>query len=147
MNTQDLIFSVFFFARVGHLVRSRFHDSNNSLFGRYNNLNVDYWTPNNPTNAFPRPNQNQESPKYGSTLSYFEGDYIKLRNATLGYNFPSAITESLNMSRLRVYVSAQNPWFESTYETFDPEAGGDAEVESGDIPNNKLFLIGINVQF
>ena len=139
--------SVFFFARVGHLVRSRFHDSNNSLFGRYNNLNVDYWTPDNPTNAFPRPNQNQESPKYGSTLSYFEGDYIKLRNATLGYNFPSAITESLNMSRLRVYVSAQNPWFESTYETFDPEAGGDAEVESGDIPNNKLFLLGINVQF
>ncbi len=146
--------SVFFFARVGHLVRSRFHDSNNSLFGRYNNLNVDYWTPDNPTNAFPRPNQNQESPNFGSTLSYFEGDYIKLRNATLGYNFPAAITESLNMSRLRVYVSAQNPWFASTYETFDPEAGAAADdpnsvgqVSSGDIPNNKLFLLGINVQF
>ena len=139
--------SIFFFARVGHLVRSRFHDSNNSLFGRYNNLNVDYWTPNNPTNAFPRPNQNQESAKYASTMSYFKGDYIKLRNVTLGYNFPSNIAKNLGLSRLRVYGSAQNPWFASSYDTFDPEAGGDGETESGDIPNSKLFLIGVNVQF
>lgn len=139
--------SVFFFARVGHLVRSRFHDSNNSLFGRYNNLDVDYWTSTNPTNAFPRPNENQESPKYASTLSYFEGDFIKLRNATLGYNFSPAVAQSLGMNNLRVYVSAQNPWFASTYETFDPEAGDDAEVEVGDIPNSKLFLVGLNVQF
>ncbi len=139
--------SAFFFARVGHLVRSRFHDSNNTLFARYNNLNVDYWTPDNPTNAFPRPNQNQERPKYVSTMSIFEGDYLKLRNATLGYTFPSAITDAIGLSRLRIYASAQNPWFASTYETFDPEAGGDAQVSSGDIPSSKLYLFGVNVQF
>ncbi|MCB0853681.1 MAG: TonB-dependent receptor, partial [Bacteroidetes bacterium] len=46
--------SIFFFARVGHTIRSNFHVGNNSLFARYNNLNVDYWTVDNPTNAFPR---------------------------------------------------------------------------------------------
>ena len=144
---KGIEFSIFFFARVGHIVRSRFHDSNNSLFGRYNNLNVDYWTPSNPTNAFPRPNQNQESAKYASTMSYFDGDYIKLRNVTLGYTFPQSVTDKLNLSSLRIYGSAQNPWFASTYDTFDPEAGGDGEAESGDIPNSKLFLFGLNVQF
>lgn len=139
--------SIFFFARMGHMVRSRFHDSNNTLFARYNNLDVDYWTPDNPTNAFPRPNQNQERPKYASTMSYFDGSFIKLRNATLGYSFPSNLTKKLRVNTLRLYASAQNPWFWARYETFDPEAGNDAEVESGDIPANKLFLFGLNVQF
>lgn len=138
-------FSFFFYYRMGQMIRSRFHDSNNSLFARYNNLDVDYWTIDNPTNANPRPNQNQERPRHGSTLSYFEGDFIKLRNVTLGYNFPSYITEKLRMSNLRVYASAQNPWFWSKYETFDPEMG--SQVSSGDMPSSKLFLLGVNVQF
>ena len=149
--------SFFFFYRVGQMVRSRFHDSNNSLFARYNNLDVDYWTVDNPTNAFPRPNQNQERPRNGSTLTYFDGSYLKLRNVTLGYNFPESITESIGLSRLRVYASAQNPWFTSTYETFDPEApdrpnadDGDprqTEVGSGVIPSSSVYLLGINIQF
>lgn len=149
--------SFFFFFRMGQMVRSRFHDSNNSLFARYNNLDVDYWTIDNPTNAFPRPNQNQERPRNGSTLTYFDGSYVKLRNVTLGYNFPESITESIGLSRLRVYASAQNPWFWSRYETFDPEApdrpnedDGDprqTEVGSGVIPSSSIYLLGVNIQF
>lgn len=139
-------FSFFFFARVGHTIRSNFHVGNNSLFARYNNLNVDYWTPTNPTNAFPRPNQNQERPKYVSTMGYFSGDYLKLRNVTLGYNVPSSAAKAMGMSSLRIYASAQNPWFIAKYETYDPEAGGDNEVES-DVPLTKMFLFGVNIQF
>ena len=62
---------IFFVFRQGHTVRSDFHANNNALFGRYNNLDVDYWTIDNPTNAFPRPNENQESPRNGSTLQVF----------------------------------------------------------------------------
>lgn len=140
--------SVFFFSRWGHTIRSRFHDSNNSLFGRYNNLDVDYWTPNNPTNAFPRPNQDQERAKYSSTMTYFEGDYIKLRNATLGYRFTPEVAAKMKMSSLRIYASAQNPWFWAKYATYDPEAGGDnGQVSSGDIPAAKLFMVGVSIGF
>ncbi|MEM1135494.1 MAG: SusC/RagA family TonB-linked outer membrane protein, partial [Bacteroidota bacterium] len=138
-------FSFFFFARWGQTIRSRFHDSNNSLFARYNNLNVDYWTPTNPTNAFPRPNLNQERPRYSSTMRYFDGSFIKLRNVSLGYNFPNSITDKLKMSSLRVYASAQTPWYYAKYESFDPET--DEDVEAGNVPSNKLFLMGINVSF
>ncbi|MEL6590468.1 MAG: TonB-dependent receptor, partial [Bacteroidota bacterium] len=138
----------FFFSRWGHMIRSRFHDSNNSLFGRYNNLDVDYWTPSNPTNAFPRPNQDQERAKYSSTMTYFEGDYVKLRNVTAGYRFTPEAAAKLKMSNLRIYASAQNPWFWAKYATYDPEAGGDnGQVSSGDIPAAKLFMIGVSVGF
>ena len=138
--------SFFFYFKQGHMIDSRFHDSNNTLFARYNNLDVDYWTIDNPTNAYPRPNQNQERPRDDDTMRYFDGSFIKLRNVTLGYNLPSSITDRLGMSSLRVYASAQNSWFGAKYDTWDPEIDED-DIESGNIPTSKLFLLGINVKF
>lgn len=145
-------FSFFFYFRQGQMIRSRFHDSNNALFGRYNNLDVDFWTINNPTNEAPRPNENQESPKNGSTMSYFDGSYIKLRNLQLGYNFPNSLTNKLNISNMRLYVSGQNLWFISDYETFDPEVSeedddGGGGVSSSTVPSNSMWSIGFNITF
>ncbi|WKN31541.1 TonB-dependent receptor [Porifericola rhodea] len=153
IDYKGFSFSFFFYYRLGHMVRSRFHDSNNTLFARYNNLDVNYWTINNPSNEAPRPNENQERPRNGSTLTYFDGSYVKLRNVTLGYNLPTSFTESLGISSLRVYASAQNPWFWSKFETFDPEVEDNdddnqpGEVGSGVVPSSRLFLIGVNLQF
>lgn len=144
-NYRGFDLSFFFYYRVGHMIDSRFHDSNNSLFARYNNLNVDYWTIDNPTNAFPRPNENQERPRNDDTMRFFDGSYVKLRNVTIGYNFPTSVAEKLKMSSLRVYASAQNPWFSAKYDTFDPENNGD--ISGGDIPSSKVFLFGVNLRF
>ncbi|MCC5937088.1 MAG: TonB-dependent receptor [Lunatimonas sp.] len=137
--------SVFFFYRVGHMVRSRFHDSNSGLFGRYNNLLVDYWTIDNPTNENPRPNVNQEFPRDGSTRSYFDGSFVKLRNVTLGYNLPAPIANKLFMSRARIYATAQNPLFWANFDTWDPEIAG--ELNAGVVPSARQFLMGINISF
>ncbi|MFP4340475.1 MAG: SusC/RagA family TonB-linked outer membrane protein [Cyclobacteriaceae bacterium] len=144
-NYKGFDFSFFFFYRVGHMIQSNFHEGNNTLFARYNNLDVDYWTIDNPSNEAPRPNQNQERPRNGSTLTYFDGSFIKLRNVTLGYNLPQALTEKIGLSRLRLYASGQNLWFASEYDTFDPE--NDDDIEIGDIPTNRLILFGINASF
>ncbi len=145
--------SFFFYYRLGHMVRSNFHAGNNSLFARYNNLDVDYWTIDNPSNDSPRPNENQEFPRDGGTRTYFDGSYVKLRNVTLGYTLPSSMTENWGISRLRFYASAQNPLFWSTFETFDPEVEDQdddedpGEVGSGIVPSSRLFLFGVNIQF
>ncbi|MFP4092409.1 MAG: SusC/RagA family TonB-linked outer membrane protein, partial [Cyclobacteriaceae bacterium] len=144
-NYKGFDFSFFFFYRVGHMIQSNFHEGNNTLFARYNNLDVDYWTIDNPSNEAPRPNQNQERPRNGSTLTYFDGSFIKLRNVTLGYNLPQALTQKIGLSRLRLYASGQNLWFASEYDTFDPE--NDDDIEIGDIPTNRLILFGINASF
>ena len=138
--------SAFFYFRQGHLIRSNFHLGNNTLQARYNNLDVDYWTPSNPTNAYPRPQLNQERPENGSTLTYFDGSYLKLRNVTLGYNFDPSTSSKLGLKSLRAYVQGQNLWFSSKYDTFDPEIGEDS-LDSGTTPSSKLIAFGLRAGF
>lgn len=144
--------SAFFYYRQGQMVRSGFHRGNNSLFARYNNLNVDYWTVDNQDGIYPRPNQNQESPRNASTMGYFDGSYVKLRNVSLGYNLPASVTDALKVSRLRVYVSGQNLWFAAKYDTFDPEVDDPdtadlPELGAGTTPSTRLILAGLKVEF
>lgn len=143
---QNWDLSAFFYFRQGHMIESSFHRNNNTLFARYNNMLVDYWTPNNPTNAFPRPQANQERPENATTMEYFDGSYLKLRNLTLGYNVDSEVASSIGMSRLRLYVQGQNLWFQSDYDTFDPEIGED-DLERGVAPSSSLWTIGIQANF
>jgi len=144
--------SAFFYFRQGQTVYSNFHVGNNTLFARYNNLNVDYWTPDNQSGIFPRPNQGQERPRNNTTMGYFDGSYVKLRNVALGYNLPSDITDKLGMSNLRIYVSGQNLWFKAKYDTFDPEVddpdNGDLpSLGAGTTPSTKVLLFGVKAQF
>ncbi|WP_116127084.1 SusC/RagA family TonB-linked outer membrane protein [Lewinella sp. IMCC34183] len=137
--------SFFLYFRQGQMISSRFHAGNNSLFARYNNLDVDYWTIDNPTNENPRPNENQESPRNGSTLTYFDGSFVKLRNVQLGYNLPDNVISRLGLSRLRVYVSGQNLWFASKYESFDPELQDPSQNDV--IPSTKIIMAGVRATF
>ncbi len=129
--------SFFLYARSGQMIISSFHQGNNSLAGRYNNLDIDYWTPNNPTNEFPRPNENQESPRYSSTLRYFDGSFLKIRNINAGYNVPSSFAQKLKMESLRIYTSIQQPaiWskYRSKYKGIDPEV----ELDNGNSNSNQ----------
>ncbi|WP_338359162.1 TonB-dependent receptor [Yeosuana marina] len=138
-------FSAFVFIRKGSTIYSRFHDEFNSLAGRYNNLDVDYWTPSNPTNAYPRPNQNQNYPRYGSSNNYFDGSFIKIRNLTLGYTMPEQLTDILKMSKMRFYVSGDNLFMFTKYKGWDPESS--SGVLYYDVPSSKTILFGINLTF
>lgn len=151
--------SFFVFGRFGSMIRSAFHTGGfNALAGRYNNLKVDYWTPDNPTNDYPRPNQNQEFPKYSSSLQYFDGTFLKVRNINMGYTLPAPLVERLKMESLRIYASIQQPFIFSEYRSrhagIDPETFVDGEqgVEGGVINSNispavTQITFGINARF
>jgi hypothetical protein len=88
-------------------------------------------------------------------MSYFDGSFVKVRNITFGYNFPSAWANKMKMQSLRVYVSAQNPFLFSNYvkgidpeRVRTPENGVERTAEVGaDSPSVKIFLLGLNVKF
>jgi len=148
---KGLDLSFFVFARVGQTIRSNFHTSNNTLFGRYNNILVDYWTPTNPTNDFPRPNENQESPRFNSSMAIFDGSFLKVRNINLGYQFPASIASKLGMQSLRLYSSIQQPLIVSPYISrwggIDPETDIDAQISGNVSPSTWTSTIGLNVKF
>jgi len=145
LEFKGIDFSIFLYYRLGFMINSEFSNAQATMQARYNNLNVDYWTINNPTNAYPRPNKNQENITYGSSLNYMDGGFVKVRNITLGYTLPTSISSKLWMTKLRIYATAQNPIIWSKYKLFDPERAGN--VTSGEMPSYRLFLGGIEVSF
>ena len=145
LSFKGIDLEVFLYYRLGFMINSEFSNGQATMQGRYNNLDVDYWTIDNPTNAYPRPNKNQENITYGSSLNYVDGGFVKLRNVTLGYNLPESIASKLKMTKLRVFVSGQNLATWSDYELFDPERAGN--VGSGEMPSNRMFLGGIEIGF
>jgi hypothetical protein len=134
--------------------------------GRRNQVNLDYWTPTNPTNEYPQPDQSgraQEWPTYGQTLAYRSGTFIKVRSLDLGYTLPAAWAKSAFMSTARIYVQVQNPliWAKDQYfkdnKAIDPDAlsyssrfnaGNPGGIEfTGGNPNNTgggLAGVGVN---
>ena len=150
-NYKGFDLSFFFYARVGNLIRSEFHRNNNQLAGRYQQIKLDYWTPNNPTNEFPRPKSTQEFPVYNNTLTYFDGTFVKLRNINFGYTFSPTLAQKLRMESLRLYSSIQQPFiwseYRSKYNGVDPETTGLAAGGSGVTPATSVYTIGLNIRF
>ena len=140
----------FIYARVGQTILSGFHRDNNALAGRYEQIKVDYWTPNNPTNEFPRPNSSQEFPVYNSAIIYFDGSFVKVRNINFGYTFPASIASKLRLQSLRLFTSIQQPFifssYRSKYNGVDPETS-DGTVSNGVTPATRVTTFGLNVKF
>lgn len=78
--------------------------------GRVNQWKVDYWTPTNPTNAFPAPDAANDKQIYASTLAVQDGSYIKMRSINLGYTFKADMLKGSGISSLRVYATCFNPF-------------------------------------
>ncbi|GLU54308.1 SusC/RagA family TonB-linked outer membrane protein [Dyadobacter frigoris] len=142
--------SFFIFARVGQKILSKFHQNNLTLQGRYNQIKVDYWTPNNPTNEFPRPNFNQEFPVYNTSFIYFDGSFVKVRNINFGYTFSNKLVQKLGLESLRLFSSIQQPFifskYRSKYNGIDPESS-DGNVNSDVTPATRVMTFGLNIKF
>mgnify|MGYP003416863496 FL=1 len=87
----------------------------------------------------------------------FDGSFIRGRNLLLGYTFPSEVVNKIKMSKLRLYVSAQNLFLISKYPHGDPEQtpirGGDGDnvFSQGMIwhsyPKPTTYMAGLQIAF
>jgi TonB-linked SusC/RagA family outer membrane protein len=147
-------FTVVVFARIGGTINSVIEGGNgiSTYAGTYNNLKVNYWTPTNHENRFPKPNTNPTGvnslPNYLSTLGYFDGTFVKIRTLSLGYNLPTSIVQKLGARSLRIYATASDPFtLFSPYMRaggLDPESAGNIEL---DTPPLRSMLFGLNISF
>ncbi len=110
--------------------------------GRNNWLKVNYWTPTNLTNDFPKPIDGLRSPLYGNTLAYQDGSFTRIRNITLGYQFPESVKKRLHTTNFRIYFAALNPLLFTKFRGIDPEGSTGLTT-----PSVKTFMTGINLTF
>ncbi|MEX2601871.1 MAG: TonB-dependent receptor [Balneolaceae bacterium] len=143
---KDFDLSVFVFGSFGHTIFNNFQVANSTMQGRYNNLSIDYWTPDNPTNNHPVPDGSLERPLYDSSRGYMPGDFLKVRNIQFGYNLPVSLLGQAGIRSARIYLNAETPFvFSRLDEGVDPEQYG-GRIE-GSVPSTRLFTVGVNINF
>lgn len=82
------------------------------------------------------------------------GDYLKIKNITLGFDFKKLFTK-LPLEQLRLYATVQNLFTFTGYSGMDPEIGFGGEgagsyaqgIDLGYYPTSRNVLFGVNVKF
>lgn len=87
--------------------------------------------------------------QYSSDLWLEDGSFIRLDNATLGYNIP--VTKMKYIESLRLSVTGSNLILITDYSGLDPElnfsGGNGAGGDNGVYPRTRSFAVGLNVKF
>jgi TonB-linked SusC/RagA family outer membrane protein len=110
------------------------------------------WTESNKNTNMPRavlgdPNlNNRESDRFLENASF-----LRLKNVELGYSLPKSVLTKLGVSKLRIFVNAQNVFTITDYSGTDPELGR-ADVKNIGIdrsfyPLTKSYYGGIQLSF
>jgi len=141
LDWKGIDVSIMAVARLGFLVQDSLRNGGQStLAGRYNNIAVDYWTPNNPSNTEPRPNAAQENPDYGGIRGYGDGSFLKVRTITVGYTVSGGHLRWMRARSLRIYASALDPFMFTQFRGLDPESA----LNSG-VPSYRTLMMGVTL--
>ncbi len=108
----------------------------------------------NPKAKLPRASINDPNDNDRISDRYIEdGSYLRVKNITLGYNFPKQLIQNWKMETIRIYVNIQNLWTITGYSGYDPEIGvstASANVmglDNGRYPSPTTYSVGLNVSF
>ncbi len=86
-----------------------------------------------------------------STNLLESADYMRIRAIQFGYNVPDKLTNTIGISKLRVFANAQNPLTFKTNSGFTPEIGGSilsGNIDSGSTyPVPSAYTLGLSVNF
>lgn len=142
-NYKGFDMNFYIYARIGQMMEYDYYAAYKPG-GVENGANVDYWTPDNPTNAFPRPNASlsRDNYPYYSSILYEDASFVKLRNATIGYTLPVRLMDQIPARSVRLYVTGRNLLTLSKVDNYDPERGGGLSF-----PMTRLFVTGVKVDF
>jgi len=146
LQYKDFELSFLLLGIFGQTIYNQYEVSLNTLQGRSNNLNVDYWTESNPTNDNPKPDGSREHPLYYTSRGYQAGDFLKVKNIQLGYNLPKGVLSKVGVKSMKVYVNADTPFmFSGLANNLDPESYN-GRVR-GDTPSTRMYSLGVNIDF
>ncbi len=111
-------------------------------------IDGNYWSSSNTEEEnkkarYPRLTKNNSDADYAmSSWWLIDGSYFRMKNMTLGYTLPSALTQKAYIDRLRLYVAANDLFCIHHY-----PAGFDPESTRSSYPITTTFLFGLNVTF
>lgn len=114
------------------------------------------WTPERPNATTPRAENVSNFSTNGESNSYYieDGSFLRARNMTLGYTWPTAVVNKIGLERVRVYVQGANLFTITRYSGLDPELQSanvfdntSFGIDFGNYPVVRQFLVGVNIGF
>ena len=108
------------------------------------------WTGEGTSDRYPRFVLGDSVNWQSSDLMVYDGSYLRLKNIQLGYTLPEKLTKKAFISRLRVFVAAENLLTLTKYHGYDPEissGGTSLGIDYGVYPQARTFSLGVNVAF
>ncbi|MBJ2175899.1 TonB-dependent receptor [Aureibaculum sp. A20] len=139
---KNLDLSIQIYTRQGSYGHSEFYSHFTPYNGddaKFNSLDMNFWTPNNPDAKYP-------APEYGNTNWYYEDlSFVKVGNIGLGYNASQGVLDKLKMASLRLSLDVQNPFTFTGYKGPDPETALQNSYNAGYM--TKTVLFGLKVSY
>lgn len=105
---------------------------------RRRTYNVNYWSPDNPTNDFPENADRSTNPL--GVAWYEDASFIRLKDVTLNYAFPQQVLDKLSLSRFELFFNAKNLVTITDWNGIDPEAN-----DQTDRPFSRTYLLGLRL--
>lgn len=124
------------------------YNNGGTLRGDLNGVKVDYYTPENPSTTFPRPNKDAAD-QYLNALAVKDASYIRLRTVSLGYTLSDKFTSKLGFDQIRLYVTGTNLFTDTDYIGYSPEVNIRSTFSNADTgyPDARSFTFGVRVKF
>ena len=121
-----------------------FSTGGEALTAHANQREVDYWTPQNTGAEWQKPILAQatsgSADNFSSLLGFRNASFLKVRNISLGYNFPKSLLRTATLSHAKVYAQVINPF--SIHQSI---AGFD--LDTGRTYFNRSFVFGLEIGF
>ena len=148
-NYKNFDFSLVAYGAAGNQIVQSYRNHANSK-ANYTTAILNRWTGEGTSNRMPRVTDTNINWQF-SDLYLQDGDYLRISNIPLGYDFAKLIKLKA-ISQARLYVQVQNAFTFTKYDGMDPEIGyGTSDwvsgIDLGYYPRPRTFLVGVNLKF
>jgi TonB-linked SusC/RagA family outer membrane protein len=142
-------FSVLASGAVGQQIVQSYRQFTNKT-ANYTTAILDRWTGEGTSNKIPRVTEQNINWQF-SDLFIQDGDYLRISNITVGYDF-SKLIKSKVIGQARIYAQVQNAFTFTKYDGMDPEIGYGTDgwvsgIDVGYYPRPRTVLFGVNLKF
>ncbi len=139
-------FSLFVFLNSSYgATRPNFLLSSHALSYRENQLDREFWSPENPINTFHANDPNASSNPLRVRF-YERTDFLRLQDLSFAYKVPNKLLKSMGLSRVEFYANAKNLITLTNWSGLDPEFITLGSRQRA-IPQTRQFLFGIRTSF
>ncbi len=137
----------------GHQILKSYRSFADNEFHNYTDRILTRWHGEGTSDLLPRLTAGNTTNRINISEIYIEdGDFVKIQNVTLGYDF-KRLMPNVPLGQARLYITARNLLTFTNYSGMDPEVGyGDEQpfvsgIDLGFYPSPRSYMIGVNLKF